>query len=67
MSADCRIYESMRPNYCGLPYDDELLFDVELVDKSVRSLERGKAAGRDTLTAEHLQLPSSTVYGLYAT
>ena len=26
------IYEEMRPNYCGLPYDDELLFDVELVD-----------------------------------
>ena len=49
------IYENMRPNYCGLPYDDELLFDVELVDKSVRSLERGKAAGLDTLTAEHLQ------------
>ena len=32
-----------------------MLFDVELVEKSVSSLGRGKAAGLDSLTAEHLQ------------
>jgi len=50
-----KIYSSKRPNYCGLPFDDYLLFDVELIDKSVSSLDRGKAAGLDSLTAEHLQ------------
>jgi len=49
------IYENKRPDYCGLPFDDDLLFDVELVEKSVSSLGRGKAAGLDSLTAEHLQ------------
>ena len=31
------------------------LFDVELVDKSIRCCGRGKAAGLDGLTVEHLQ------------
>ena len=44
----------MRRDYCGLPFDENLLFDVELVDASIRSLKRGKAAGLDELTAEHL-------------
>lgn len=49
------LYFNKRPNYCGLPFEDDLLFDVELVDKSISSLSRGKAAGLDNLTAEHLQ------------
>lgn len=49
------IYCTKRANYCGLPFDDYLLFDVELVDKAVRSLSCGKAAGLDSLTAEHIQ------------
>jgi len=49
------IYNNSRSNYCGLPWDDYLLFDVELVDKSITSLCHGKAAGLDSLTAEHLQ------------
>jgi len=44
-----------RSNYSGVPFDDDALFDVELVDKSIRSCNRGKAAGLDSLTAEHLQ------------
>ena len=48
-------YSTMRQNYTGLPFDDYLLFDVELVDKSVRSLAKGKAAGLDELSSEHLQ------------
>lgn len=47
-------YVKMRPNYSGLPFDDEFLFDVELVDRSIRSLSKGKAAGLDGLTSEHL-------------
>ena len=50
-----QIYEEKRPKYCGVPFDDDALFDVELVDKSIRSCGRGKAAGLDGLTAEHLQ------------
>ena len=49
------IYDCNRTNYCGVPFDDSFLFDVELVDRSVRSLRHGKAAGSDSLTAEHLQ------------
>ena len=33
----------------------ELLFDAELVDNIVTNMKRGKAAGLDGLTAEHLQ------------
>ena len=50
-----QIYEEKRSKYCGMPFDDDTLFDVELVDKSIRSCGRGKAAGLDGLTAEHLQ------------
>ena len=31
------------------------LFNAELVDNVINELKRGKAAGLDTLTAEHLQ------------
>jgi len=48
-------YEAKRAIYCGLPFDDELLIDVDLVDRAVKSLVHGKAAGLDGLTAEHLQ------------
>ena len=48
-------YENTRLNYCGLPFDEDLEFDVELVDKAIRSLCLGKAPGLDSLTAEHLQ------------
>ena len=33
---------------------DDFLFDIELVDNSVRTLKCGKAAGLDGLTAEHI-------------
>jgi hypothetical protein len=49
------IYNNKRSNYHGLPFDDYLLFDTELIERSISSLSRGKAAGLDELTAEHLQ------------
>ena len=48
-------YYSRRINYCGLPFTDELLFDVALVDSCIHSLHNGRAAGLDGLTAEHLK------------
>ena len=48
------IYNTRRSSYCGIPFDDYLLFDVELIDTSIRSLKRGKAADLDELSAEHL-------------
>jgi hypothetical protein len=34
---------------------DEHLFDAELVEEKISELKRGKAAGLDGITAEHLQ------------
>ena len=48
-------YKSLRHNYSGSPFDPKYLFNAELVDKFINELKSGKAAGLDTLTAEHLQ------------
>ena len=48
-------YEHTRPNYVGSPYLQEHHFDAELVGNVIIDLKRGKAAGLDTLTTEHLQ------------
>ena len=44
----------MRENYCGSVNSDKYLFDVELISNVIFKLKRGKAAGLDSLTAEHL-------------
>jgi len=49
-------YMVMRSEYIGSPLADDNLFDVELVGKTISELKHGKAAGLDTLTADHLQL-----------
>ena len=49
---DC--YNRKRPTYCGTPWSDDMLFDVELVDSVIRCSSRGKAAGLDSLNVEHL-------------
>lgn len=48
-------YNNMRQNYCGMPNTNRHLFDAELVENIIANLKRGKAAGLDGLTAEHLQ------------
>ena len=48
-------YANFRQNYCGLPCTDEQVVDAALVDKIIRSLKDGRAAGLDSLTAEHLK------------
>jgi len=43
-----------RINYCGTALTDASLFDCELVGNVIAELKRGKAAGLDNLSAEHL-------------
>ena len=44
-----------REHYAGVPLTSEKTFDVELVSHIIDQLKRGKAAGLDNITAEHLQ------------
>ena len=47
-------YVDKRSQYCGLPLNDEHLFNVDHVSTCILHLKRGKAAGLDNLTADHL-------------
>lgn len=48
-------YQLVRDDvYHGMPISDEHVIDTELVDNVVATLSRGKAAGIDGLSAEHL-------------
>ena len=47
-------FSSLRKDYIGCPLTDDYLFDVELVGSVLLKLKRGKAAGIDQLTVEHL-------------
>jgi hypothetical protein len=47
-------YDSQRVNYVGAPLLDEHKFDAELLGKVIADMKRGKAAGLDGLTIEHL-------------
>jgi len=48
-------YYSQRASYVGAPHLQEYNFDAELVENIISSMQRGKAACFDSLTAEHLQ------------
>jgi len=48
-------YTAMRNAYCGTPLSENCMFDIDLVSKVICELKRGKAAGLDSLTAEHLK------------
>lgn len=48
-------YEDLRPEYYGMPDDKQYKFDAELLENIIVKMKRGKAAGLDGLTAEHLQ------------
>ena len=45
----------MRGSYCAPSYDSSCDFDAELVETVITKMKRGKAAGLDGITAEHLQ------------
>lgn len=45
----------LRSNYSGFSLHSKNVFDAELLGKVIDNLCRGKAAGLDGITAEHLQ------------
>ena len=48
-------YVNLRTNYSGFPLPSSNMFDAELLGNIIDNLSRGKAAGLDGITAEHLQ------------
>jgi Reverse transcriptase (RNA-dependent DNA polymerase) len=56
------MYNLKRSNYCGSPHIYE--FDVELVERTVRNMKRGKAAGLDGLTVDHLINCHPAIYSI---
>jgi len=49
------IYEKKRSAYVGSTVSEDMTFDASLLDCIINKMKRGKAAGLDGLTAEHLQ------------
>ena len=48
------MFSDRRQDYVGDPFLDEYKFDIELVETVFSEMKRGKAAGLDELTIEHL-------------
>ena len=48
------VYQNRRQNYVGDPFLDDYKFDVELMEDALIEMKRGKAAGLDELTVEHV-------------
>ena len=59
-------YENIRAAYCGAPDRYEYFFDAELVENIISNMSRGKAAGLDGLSAEHLQYCHPLLPGILA-
>ena len=57
-------YNALRSQYCGSVLTDKHDFDVELLSRLINSLKRGKAAGLDELTCEHLQFSHPVVVSI---
>jgi hypothetical protein len=51
----CNEYLDLRSNYSGFALPSKNVFDAELLGNVIDNLSRGKAAGLDGVTAEHLQ------------
>ena len=54
-------YEELRVNYCGIPIRECQAFDVELIGNIIENMKKGKAAGLDGLTSEHLKYSHPTL------
>jgi len=59
-------YDTMRGNYCGCPSTEFELFDAELVELVIYKMKRGKAAGLDGITTEHLLYSHALLPGILA-
>ena len=55
-------YEHKRPCYLSNVDDSRYHFDAELVDNAIMKMKRGKAAGLDNITVEHLRVSCYTLY-----
>ena len=49
------VYDSKRSGYQGTPLSNDVIFDAESIDNMLSSMKKGKAAGLDGLTVEHIQ------------
>ena len=49
------IYTNKRSSYSGTPFTNNLAFNAELVEEQINNMKRGKAAGLDNISADHLQ------------
>ena len=47
-------YLKMRSDYCGLSFDNDHLFDTELISKTIYEMKKGKAPDIEGLSVEHL-------------
>ena len=61
-----QLYESQRSNYIGSPMLSENHFNAELVVTIIKEMKRGKAAGLDGLSVEHLSNSHPILPGLLA-
>ena len=60
-------YVSKRFSYQGQPYDENrFAFDAELIDNVIGKMKRGKAAGLDGITCEHLLFSHPLLPGILA-
>jgi len=57
-------YDSKRSTYCGAPHCDAYTIDAELIDIIVHKMKRGKAAGLDQITVEHILNCHPVIYTL---
>jgi hypothetical protein len=48
-------YDNKRAGYQGTPLDSDIVFNAENIDSMLSSMKKGKAAGLDGLSVEHLQ------------
>ena len=55
-------YEHKRPCYLGNVDDSRYHFDAELVENAIMKMKRGKAAGLDNITLEHLRFSYYILY-----
>jgi len=57
-------YKTYRAKYFGIPLTDQQAFDAELLSRLINNLNRGKAAGLDELSSEHLQFSHPIVVSI---
>jgi len=62
VSCNLRAMYNNRRHNVGAPFDNTYLVDAELVEQMIGNMHRGKAAGLDGFTAEHLLSLSITMH-----